>query len=63
MQTRRWMLSAAAAAATGLALPAAAQEFPSKTIKFLVPFAAGSATDALARSSARACRSASASRW
>lgn len=49
MQTRRWMLSAAAAAATGLALPAAAQEFPSKTIKFLVPFAAGSATDALAR--------------
>ncbi len=38
---------------TGLALaaiaPATAQEFPSKNIRFVVPFAAGSATDALAR--------------
>lgn len=37
----------------GLALatiaPAVAQEFPSKNIRFVVPFAAGSATDALAR--------------
>ncbi|WP_210201602.1 tripartite tricarboxylate transporter substrate binding protein [Bosea sp. CS1GBMeth4] len=49
MQTRRWMLSTAAAAAAGLALPATAQDFPSRSIKFVVPFAAGSATDALAR--------------
>jgi tripartite-type tricarboxylate transporter receptor subunit TctC len=42
-------MSAAAAIAAMLALPAAAQEFPSKGIKFIVPFAAGSATDALAR--------------
>lgn len=49
MQTRRWTMSAAAAIAAMLALPAAAQEFPSKGIKFIVPFAAGSATDSLAR--------------
>lgn len=49
MKTRRWLLSTAAMIATGLALPAAAQDFPAKNIKFVVPFAAGSATDALAR--------------
>jgi tripartite-type tricarboxylate transporter receptor subunit TctC len=49
MKTRRWTIAAAAALAASLSLPAAAQEFPSKTIKFVVPFAAGSATDALAR--------------
>jgi tripartite-type tricarboxylate transporter receptor subunit TctC len=49
MQTRRWTMSAAAALAAMLTLPAAAQEFPSKGIKFIVPFAAGSATDSLAR--------------
>lgn len=49
MKTRRWLMSSAALIATGLALPAAAQDFPSKNIKFVVPFAAGSATDALAR--------------
>lgn len=48
MKTRRWLLSSAAVVA-GLALPAAAQDFPAKNIKFVVPFAAGSATDALAR--------------
>ncbi len=31
------------------ALPATAQNYPNRTIKFIVPFAAGSATDALAR--------------
>ena len=39
-------------AALGLALagvPALAQNYPSRPIKFIVPFAAGSATDALAR--------------
>lgn len=49
MKTRRWLLSSAAVIAAGLALPAAAQDFPAKNIKFVVPFAAGSATDALAR--------------
>ncbi len=32
-----------------LALPAGAQDFPSRNIKFVVPFAASSATDAVAR--------------
>lgn len=32
-----------------LVLPAGAQDFPSRSIKFVVPFAAGSATDAVAR--------------
>lgn len=32
-----------------LALPASAQAYPTKTIKFVVPFAGGSATDAVAR--------------
>jgi tripartite-type tricarboxylate transporter receptor subunit TctC len=49
MKTRRWLLSSAAVIAAGLALPAAAQDFPAKNVKFVVPFAAGSATDALAR--------------
>lgn len=49
MRTRRWLLRGAAMIAAGLALPAAAQDFPSKNLKFVVPFAAGSATDALAR--------------
>ncbi len=37
------------AAGLALALPAKAQDFPSRSIKFIVPFAAGSATDAVAR--------------
>lgn len=39
----------AGAAAFGLAAGAGAQDFPSKSLKFVVPFAAGSATDSLAR--------------
>jgi tripartite-type tricarboxylate transporter receptor subunit TctC len=38
-----------AALASALALAAHAQEFPAKSITFVVPFAAGSATDQLAR--------------
>jgi len=36
--------------ATGAAIAAAAQDFPAKPVTFFVPFAAGSATDVLARS-------------
>jgi tripartite-type tricarboxylate transporter receptor subunit TctC len=36
-------------AATAVALPALAQGYPNKPIKFIVPFAAGSATDTVAR--------------
>lgn len=39
----------AGAAFFGLAIGAGAQSYPSKSLKFVVPFAAGSATDALAR--------------
>jgi tripartite-type tricarboxylate transporter receptor subunit TctC len=43
---------AAACALTGVAAvpgPSAAQDFPSRSVKFVVPFTAGSATDTLAR--------------
>lgn len=40
---------AALVAGLTLALPAGAQDFPNRSIKFVVPFAAGSATDAVAR--------------
>jgi tripartite-type tricarboxylate transporter receptor subunit TctC len=46
--TRRFALAALAAACLS-SLPAAAQSFPDKPITFIVPFAAGSATDQLAR--------------
>jgi tripartite-type tricarboxylate transporter receptor subunit TctC len=49
MKTRRTLLSSLAVTAASLALPAAAQDFPSRNLKFVVPFAAGSATDTLAR--------------
>ena len=52
--TRRHALATLAlAAAACLAGPAAAQGFPSKPITFIVPFAAGSATDQLARALAQ----------
>ena len=49
--TRRHALTAAAGALMALSItaPAAAQTFPAKPITFVVPFAAGSATDQLAR--------------
>ncbi|GAP35913.1 tripartite tricarboxylate transporter substrate binding protein [Piscinibacter sakaiensis] len=50
---RRLVASAAAAALLGAAAlaprPAAAQAYPAKPVTFIVPFAAGSATDQLAR--------------
>ena len=49
MKTFAMRLIIAGAAALGLAGTAGAQDFPSKSFKFIVPFAAGSATDALAR--------------
>ena len=49
--SRRQLFGAALALATTalLGLPAAAQTYPAKPITFVVPFAAGSATDQLAR--------------
>ena len=51
-KTRRTIMSAALGALMTAALPASAQQaanFPSKPITFVVPFAAGSATDLIAR--------------
>lgn len=42
-------LAAAAALALGCAAPAHAQGYPDKSVTFVVPFAAGSATDQIAR--------------
>ncbi len=42
-------MTAAVCATFGLVVGASAQDFPSKSFKFVVPFAAGSATDAVAR--------------
>ena len=36
-------------AATGFVIPAQAQNYPTKSIRFVLPFAAGSAVDVLAR--------------
>lgn len=46
---RRHALALAACALAAAAVPALAQDYPSKPITFVVPFAAGSATDQLAR--------------
>lgn len=43
------IIAASFIATFGVARPLSAQDFPSKSFKFVVPFAAGSATDALAR--------------
>ncbi|MBD3846392.1 tripartite tricarboxylate transporter substrate binding protein [Bosea sp. SSUT16] len=49
MRTSILRMLAAGALAIGLTGTASAQEFPSRSLKFVVPFAAGSATDAVAR--------------
>jgi tripartite-type tricarboxylate transporter receptor subunit TctC len=43
------LLAACLAGLAAIATPAAAQNYPARNIKFIVPFQAGSATDALAR--------------
>jgi tripartite-type tricarboxylate transporter receptor subunit TctC len=52
MITQRLLVLVLALAAVGIgvaASPSLAQTYPSRNIRFIVPFAAGSATDALAR--------------
>jgi len=47
--TMKTLLAACLVGIAALAAPAAAQTYPSRNIKFIVPFQAGSATDTLAR--------------
>jgi len=47
--SRRQVLSSAAGALGALALPALAQAYPSKPIRWIVPYAAGGASDIVAR--------------
>ncbi|HRO62141.1 MAG TPA: tripartite tricarboxylate transporter substrate binding protein, partial [Burkholderiaceae bacterium] len=51
---RHWLAAALAlSVAAAVPQPAAAQAFPSKTMTFVIPFAAGSATDQLGRALGR----------
>jgi tripartite-type tricarboxylate transporter receptor subunit TctC len=47
--SRRALLAGSGAAALARVLPAAAQDYPSKPVRVIVPYAAGGATDTLAR--------------
>lgn len=49
MKIVRWLAGLAAAASLLAAMPVTAQPYPSKPIKLIVPFAAGSGSDILAR--------------
>jgi tripartite-type tricarboxylate transporter receptor subunit TctC len=49
LPSRRVLLIGAAGCAFAHALPAAAQNYPAKPVRMIVPYAAGGATDTLAR--------------
>jgi tripartite-type tricarboxylate transporter receptor subunit TctC len=53
LRRRQFVASCLAVAAAGGIAAATAQEYPAKSVTFFVPFAAGSATDTLARSLGR----------
>lgn len=46
---KRFFITAMAASLAALALPAAAQTYPAKAIKIVVPFTSGGTSDVLAR--------------
>ena len=57
---RRMLTLAACFLVAGLATPAAAQEYPTQTIKIISSFGAGGGSDIIARILARGCRRSSA---
>jgi tripartite-type tricarboxylate transporter receptor subunit TctC len=49
MDRRVWLAAAMAIAVLGFALPAAAQDYPNRSITLIVPYPPGGGVDAMAR--------------